>query len=134
MPKLANQSEIDVSDDDDNVDLYSCQKSKKNKRKPLDFSIAQPKRYRNENISKEKLCNNEVISSKGSNDHLPEVSQGNFNDYEEEESDHFHDCDLEYGRDADNNFEKNYDKENEAHEVEESIEIYSDAKDLQIDE
>lgn len=75
MPKLANQSEIDVSDDDDNVDLYSCQKSKKNKRKPLDFSIAQPKRNRNEKVSKEKLCNNAEISSKGSNDHLPEVSQ-----------------------------------------------------------
>ena len=26
MPKVANQSEIDVSDDEDNVDLYSCQK------------------------------------------------------------------------------------------------------------
>ena len=44
MPKVANQSEIDVSDDDDNVELYSCQK--KSKRKPLDFSIAQPKRNR----------------------------------------------------------------------------------------
>ena len=62
MPKLANQSEIDVSDDDDNVDLYSCQKNKKNKRKPLDFSIAQPKRYRNENISKENPFINDLFS------------------------------------------------------------------------
>ena len=62
------------------------------------------------------------------------LKERNYYYFEEEESDHFHDCDLEYGRDADTNFENNDDNENEANEVEEPIEMYSDAKELQIDE
>ena len=72
MPKIVNESVIDS--EDDNVEFYSCQKNKKKKKKPVDFSIAQPKRHRNGKVLEAKLLNTEEVLTIV---HVPEVSQAN---------------------------------------------------------